>query len=304
MHNYTTMKFTTILLALILSVSAFAQGNGYLGISMEKYKNEGVRIAHVLEKGAAETYELKQNDIILSINGVAVNTNVELKNQVSNKNWGDEITVVFTRNTRTITKKITLGNRAKEITYRVERTKKNDTFVWGFDKNTWITVLNGTPIKMEKLKEDNSKVEIEITAGMEMPQVFSDLDDKLEIIEAIDKKNAGKKSYPSITMYIRTYTEPKKIDKESSNNLKAKLNVYPNPSLGEFQFTLNTEEVQSKTVVWQVIDITGKLVSEGSIADFEGATKQEMNLTPQGAGVYLLKVVYDKQVFTERLVVN
>jgi|TARA_B110000902_G_C13975115_1_gene462693 hypothetical protein len=53
-----------------------------------------------------------------------------------------------------------------------------------------------------------------------------------------------------------------------------------------------------------VIDITGKLIIEGQVNDFEGNTTQKLNVTDQGAGVYLLRVVNNNEVYTERLVVN
>ena len=42
----------------------------------------------------------------------------------------------------------------------------------------------------------------------------------------------------------------------------------------------------------------------GQVNDFEGNTTQKLNVTDQGAGVYLLRVVNNNEVYTERLVVN
>ena len=306
------MKITTLLLGVILSVSAIGQGNGYLGISMKKSKDKGVRISEVLDNGAAKTYELKQNDIIFSVNGVFVNSGQELKNQIKAKNWGEEIKVVFTREGHTLTKLVTLGNRAEKVTYHVERKKQKETgdYVWIFNKETYITISNGKPTSIERINRDlvdskNDKlIAHTIIEGIEVPPYFSDLNDKLAIIEAIDARNAGKKRYPSVTVYIKTYTKPETSKKEIAPKLSVDLKAFPNPSLGEFQFTLKTDKTQSKSVVWQVIDISGKLVIEGNVADFEGTTTKSLNLTNQGTGVYLLKVVYDNKLFTEKLVVK
>ncbi len=298
------MKITALLFAACISISAWSQGNGYLGISMEKATNQGVRISEILENGAAQTYELKQNDIIYSINGVSVNSATELKKQIVSKDWGEKIKVVFARDGHTLTKLVTLGNRAEKVTYHVKRRKINSSYEWNFDENTWITVVAGKATKMVKLRADKSKDVLNITEGMDIPQEFSDLDDKLEIIEAIDARNAGKRFYPFITVYIKTYTSKSNDKTVTPTKLKVELKAFPNPSLGQFQFTIKTEKAKSKSVVWQVIDISGKLIKEGNVADFEGATTQSMDLTQQGAGVYLLKVVYDNQVFTERLVVK
>lgn len=299
------MKTTlTLLFAVIFSFSSFSQGNGYLGISMKKATNEGVRISDVLENGAAFVYGLKQNDVILSVDGIVVNTSKELKDQITKNNWGETISLVYQRNNKTKTKEIVLGSRANKVTYHVKRSKVNDSYVWNFDDKTWVTVLNGTATKIVKLNDNGNKELYAVTEGEDTPQAFSDLNDKMEIVDAIDSRNEGKRFYPSITVYIKTYTEPAKIKVEPTVNLNAELKAYPNPSLGELQFSLNMDEPKSKQLSWQVFDLTGKKITEGNLNEFSGTTTQKLDLTNQDAGVYLLRVINDKQVMTERLVVK
>lgn len=297
------MKITAILLAVCLSFSALAQGNGYLGISMEKASDRGVRISEILENGAAQTHQLLQNDIILNVNGVEVNTAQELKNQITANNWGETISVLYLRNGEVQMKNVTLGNKAQKVTYHVKRRKINSTYEWNFDDNTWITMANQEVSSMVKMQADGSKAVLSTIERLAIPQDFSDLEDKLEIIEAINKRNEGKQFYPSITVYIKTYTEPSKMPVVPTK-LNSQLSVYPNPSLGEFNFSFKVEKSLDKAVTWQVIDITGKLISQGNLNDFEGNTTQKLNITEQGAGVYLLRVVNNNEVFTERLVIN
>ncbi len=297
------MKITTLLLAVCLSVSAFSQGNGYLGISMQKASDQGVRVSEVLENGAAQTHQLLQNDVILSIDGIDVNTAKELKDQITSHNWGETITIVFTRNGQTQTKQVTLGNRAQKVTYHVKRKVTGDKVVWNFDNNTYITIVNDEPTMIDKIGEDEVIYTQNLSSETEVPARFSDLEDKLEIIEAIDLRNAGKRFYPSITVYIKTYTEPTKMP-VAPTKANSELSVYPNPSLGEFNFNFKVDKASDNKISWQVIDITGKLIVEGQLNDFEGNTTQKLNVTDQGAGVYLLRVVNNNEVYTERLVVN
>jgi hypothetical protein len=292
----------TLLFALTFSLSIFSQGNGYLGISMEKDSEEGVRISEVLENGAAFVYGLQQNDILLSVNGVDVNTAKGLKSQITEKNWGQTISLLYKRDGHTKLKDVVLGNRANRVTYHVRRRKANSSYEWSFDENTWITVLNGNATRIVKKNENGVKEIHEITEGSIVPQAFLDLDDKLEIIEAIEARNAGKRYFPSVTVYIKTYTEPSKT--KVNTNLNVELKAFPNPSLGEFQFSLNMDESTSKDLSWQVFDVTGKKITEGNLNEFSGVTTQKLDLTNQGAGVYLLRVINDKQVMTERLVVK
>ena len=126
----------------------------------------------------------------------------------------------------------------------------------------------------------------------------------MEIIEAINERNRDKKVFPSVFFFSKTYPALSKNKVELSEGMSLDVNAFPNPSLGVFTFTIKTKKPESKLVSWQVIDISGKLVEEGLFADFNGNAKKELDLTPNGAGVYLLKIVHSNQVFTERLVVN
>ena len=80
--------------------------------------------------------------------------------------------------------------------------------------------------------------------------------------------------------------------------MKLDLSVFPNPSLGDFNCTIKAENPESNKIVWQVIDIAGNLVKVASLNDFNRNARQELNLTEKGAGVYLLKVMHNNQVFT------
>lgn len=293
----------TLLFALIFSLSLFSQGNGYLGISMEIDSEEGVRISEVLENGAAFVYGLKQNDIILSVNNVTVNKSKDLKTQISKNNWGQTISLLFKRDGHINSKEVVLGSSANKVTYHVKRNKISaHTFTWSFDENTWINIENGAT-KWIKKKNENGVIQTYVIEFFrETPQAFSDLDDKLEIIESIEARNAGKRYFPRVTVFIKTYTEP--LNSEVNKNLNAELIAFPNPSLGEFQFSLNMDESTTKNLSWQVFDVTGKKIIEGNLNEFSGVTTQKLDLTNQGAGVYLLRVINDKQVMTERLVVK
>ncbi len=284
--------------------SLFSQGTGYLGISMETIENKGVRISDVLTNGAAETYGLVQNDIIVSIDGNEVRNNQALKHYIQSKQWGETIILSFWRNGFLQSKEVILGNRAKKVTYEVRRTKKNNQVLWEFDNSTWICIENGIPSWIKKQDGPETSSQWMIEKGAEIPQGFLDLTDKLEIIAAINKRNEGKKIFPTITVYIKTYPADKKRKFEKPPQSSMQIQAFPNPSLGEFQFTLSTKEDKSLDGMWQVIDISGKIVKEGNLGQFEKQVTQSIDLSPQGAGVYLLKVVSNNKLFTERLVVK
>ena len=80
--------------------------------------------------------------------------------------------------------------------------------------------------------------------------------------------------------------------------------MYPNPSLGEFQLSFSLDKPESEKLSWEIIDITGKKVKEGNISNFTGETIQSFDLKQQGAGTYLMRLMYNKKVYTERIIVK
>ena len=294
-------KITLSLIALAMAITSFSQGNGYLGISMGTVDN-GVRISEVLENGSALVYGLKINDIIQSVDGKEIKTNSDLKNIVTSKNWGESINIFYLRNNVVMNQNVTLGNRADKIAYRVVRIVKGDKVTWSFDNKTFIVIQNEEAIEMKKVVGETVN-SVNLLEEATIPQNFSDFDDKMEMIEAINERNAGKKAFPRTTIYIKTYTSESKIKAPVATN-NSTLKVYPNPSNGIFTFDFKALSVNDKNLTWNVIDITGKEIMNNKTAEFNGKFSSKIDLTKLTSGVYLLRVVNDKSVFTERMVVK
>lgn len=96
-----------------------------------------------------------------------------------------------------------------------------------------------------------------------------------------------KKIFPTITVYIKTYPADRNQKFVKPLQSSMQIQAFPHPSLGEFQFTLSTKEEKSLGRMWQVIDIAGKIVSEGNLGQFEKKVTPSIDMSPQGAGVYL-----------------
>lgn len=74
-------------------------------------KIEGVFIGKVQPGGAAEQAGIKDNDVIISVNGVAVNSTAELQEQVGKYRPGDKVTVVIKRDNKKKPFNVTLRNK-------------------------------------------------------------------------------------------------------------------------------------------------------------------------------------------------
>ena len=74
----------------------------------------GIYVASVSEGGAASEAGLRKGDVILSVDGVAVNDSATFLEQIGKRRPGDEITLRLRRGEREITAKATLQNKAGE----------------------------------------------------------------------------------------------------------------------------------------------------------------------------------------------
>jgi len=81
----------------------------------EKYKLsevKGARITNVIADGSAEAAGLKENDIIIKVDGIAVSTPSELQEPVGKYRPGDKANITYMRNGKEVTVPVTMRNVA------------------------------------------------------------------------------------------------------------------------------------------------------------------------------------------------
>jgi hypothetical protein len=77
--------------------------------------------------------------------------------------------------------------------------------------------------------------------------------------------------------------------------------IYPNPSAGVFNLDLLTSENETE-VIFEVTDLAGRVVQQNKITTSGGT--QTIDLSKEGKGIYLLRVIRDGQVEIHRLIVE
>lgn len=87
--------------------------------------------------------------------------------------------------------------------------------------------------------------------------------------------------------------EIKELEMVNSTEFK----LYPNPVKDELTLNVNQGE---NLVSYSILDITGKIVKEASFNT--KSNQQNVSLNDLEKGIYLIKVVSDKQTFTEKIV--
>jgi serine protease Do len=100
---------------------------GYIGVTIRSIdqrmanaiglsKAEGVLVNDLVKGGAGESAGIKEGDVILAIDGKAVNEPNELQSYIATKHAGDVVTLKIFREGRTLEKKVTLKPREDEAT--------------------------------------------------------------------------------------------------------------------------------------------------------------------------------------------
>lgn len=118
-----------------------------------------------------------------------------------------------------------------------------------------------------------------------------------------DGNGCSHTSYQGINVVVKSSTTLMILDTNTVNiNEEEKiseLNVFPNPSKGEFNVQFNSNETKISTI--SVLDLQGRIVYSEIQSIFEGANQIPLDLTGTDAGIYLLKM--DNQLL-EKLIIE
>jgi serine protease Do len=118
----------------------------------------GILVQSVLENGAASKADVKEGDVILSIDGREVNQPNQLQVYIASKRAGDEVTLKLFRDKKEIERKVTLKGKDGEANVKPvknddsdDNSDKSDVNTMTFD-NIGLTVENMTPAEKKELK--------------------------------------------------------------------------------------------------------------------------------------------------------
>jgi serine protease Do len=90
---------------------AAVKGNGFLGLATESRPGGGLRVTKVGSKSPAETAGIKEGDVLLKINGTALETREQMQNLLKEMSAGDELVLETERSGKPKTHTLELGER-------------------------------------------------------------------------------------------------------------------------------------------------------------------------------------------------
>ena len=178
----------------------------------------GVLVAGVSDRSTAKELELKEDDVIVAINGTDIKNLPELHEQLAKYRPGQEITVSYYRDNKKITKKATLRNTQGDTAL----TKKGDfsevgcAFMklnsdalkqLGISNGVKVTGLKGGPFKNAGVKDGFIIIEINdrpVRSSEDVENIYNrimkddDNEDKVMILKGIYSN--GKKGYYAVNL--------------------------------------------------------------------------------------------------------
>lgn len=94
-----------------------------------------------------------------------------------------------------------------------------------------------------------------------------------------------------------------KIELNENNDLKInKIKFYPNPNSGKFILDFNLED-EGPTAI-RIFDMKGNIVFEEEMTNFKGNYNKEIDLSGEGKGIYILKVIQGDKHHSKKIVVK
>ena len=89
---------------------------------------KGILVSRIVEDGSAQAAGMKENDIIIKVDGLPVNTVSELQEQIGKHRPGDKVTVTYLRSGKESTIPIVLKNAAGNTNVVTQETADNVVF--------------------------------------------------------------------------------------------------------------------------------------------------------------------------------
>jgi serine protease Do len=87
------------------------KGNGFLGLATEPKSTGGLKVTKVGSKSPAETAGIKEGDVLLKMNGVALKDREQMQELLKEMSAGNEVTLDMERGGKPKTLTLELGER-------------------------------------------------------------------------------------------------------------------------------------------------------------------------------------------------
>lgn len=274
----------------------------FLGVTPgENTDVKGASIGSIIDGSTAQSIGLEVNDVIVSLNGTAIEHFDHLKEIITSMEVGSEITIEVNRAGRIKTLKGTLGgkpcssNEDFRIFHDYQGMDEDGNYYYNFEfdmdeedlESQMEELLNQITDQEERLLEEKARIEEQLRALRENSTSTYEIS-----IDIMDVSNAD----------MEEVNSNEKTQVTNNNDLVFnRISLFPNPGAGMVQlsFEVPTADKFEVTV----------LNSQGSEVHYESYLGMKdynntIDLTRQAKGIYYLMIKQNGKTFSKKLIVQ
>jgi len=286
--------------------------------------SEGLKISSLVSGKGAEIAGLKGGDVITQVDGQAVRTTADLRNALAGHQPGEKVSVTYKHYDETRQADVILSASQNHYSYTVQRDpckpfigvytsgrsegvrvngviEDTPAKFSGVLPNDIILALDGVPVSSQhELETERDKHEagdpftLTIQRGSENLQInatFKSCDENVDEEEVEEV----------VEMAVEDETP---IDETQDLNLNGTLkvesfNLFPNPAVSKINVLFQAEAVPTTL---QIFDASGKAVFTDQKSTFDGYYNEQIDLTGQTPGNYILTVRQKGKVLSKQFV--
>lgn len=287
------------------------------------YEGRGVKIDETISGKGAAAAGLMAGDVILKIGEKDIDRVDDIGSAIKANQPGDKVMVTFERNGTTLTKGVVLSegrSRFRQHRYNYNRYERQPierdpckVFIGVYTKNNRddnggvrvTKIIENTAAADMDLQQDDIIIEIDKVEVNSQPDLVIERDQnepgdyfKLTIIRD-GKRKTVRGQFKECEKETPAIEEIPEINTPGNGSLQLnRFEAYPNPTLGEVTIEFTAEPVPTTV---RITDVTGKVVYEESLQNFDGVYKKEIKLRRAAPGNISLSVIQNNQAISKKL---
>lgn len=249
----------------------------FLGVtqfcSKEGQNRNGVGV-NVVSNSTAASLNLKDGDIITTINGYTILDWHDLETGIDMLQVGETIAITYIREGES--RKAETAIRSLAASKNSHTSNKKTNYKYQYDTKEVNPTVQARPFTNSDVNFDIEKRDV---SGMEIDM------EEVTPTEAEDMN------------------EKYDLDMPLSNNLQISLiDVFPNPSMGMFELEFTVPN-QGETVI-NIFNALGRKIYTYDLGNFSGAFKDAVDISQNGTGFYFLEIRQDGKSMVKKIVLK
>lgn len=285
----------------------------------------GLVIESVIPGKGAAAAGLQEGDVVINVDGKTVTGSSTLRNALNNHKAGERVSVTYLRDGKTIQTEATLSSDRYSFTHEVKRDPCK-VFIGVYTSNN---AVNGRGARVDGVIDDTPAKISDVQPG-DVILAFNGqpVNNHQELTRERDKGKPGEAFQMTVlrngvTMEINARFKSCDKAQETSNKetvttlqeemaaeqreaptmdnaLKLEVfEAYPSPTYGTVNLKFEAEAVPTTV---RILDISGKTVYFKDLPKFDGSFTDQVNLSNQKAGNYVLSIQQGDKVQSKQIV--